>query len=171
MKDKLRKYIESNLKVKRSFFESVRCSFVDEECDFQSDNLVLGKYKQSNIKDFIDDNKDKYSDFQTTLFKMIDERNLKDSDVYNKVHIDRRLFSKIRSDNNYHPSKDTIILLGLSLELSESEIEELLDSASYSLPKNNHYDLIIRFCFINKIYKLTDVNDLLDEYGCKLFSY
>ena len=108
MKDKLRKYIESNLKEKRGFFESVRCSFVDEECDFQLDNLVLGKYKQSNINDFIDDNKNKYSDFQTTLFKMIDERNLKDSDVYNKVHIDRRLFFKIRSDNNYLPSKDTI---------------------------------------------------------------
>ena len=171
MKDKLRKYIESNLKVKRSFLGSVECCSYSEERDYGFDNLVLGKYKQSNIKDFIDDNKDKYSDFQTTLFKMIDERNLKDSDVYNKVHIDRRLFSKIRSDNKYHPSKDTIILLGLSLELSESEIEELLDSASYSLPKNNHYDLIIRFCFINKIYKLTDVNDLLDEYGCKLFSY
>lgn len=171
MKEKLRKYIESNLKVKRSFFESVECCSYSEEHDYEFDNLVLGKYKQSNIKDFINDNKNKYSDFQTTLFKMIDERNLKDSDVYNKVHIDRRLFSKIRSDNNYHPSKDTIILLGLSLELSESEIEKLLDSASYSLPKNNHYDLIIRFCFINKIYKLTEVNDLLDEYKCKLFSY
>lgn len=105
------------------------------------------------------------------LFKFIDEKNLKDSDVYNKVHIDRRLFSKIRSDSNYHPSKETIILLGLSLELNEDEIDKLLESASYSLPKNNHYDLIIRFCFINKIYKLTDVNDLLDEYHCKMFSY
>ena len=115
--------------------------------------------------------KDKYNDFQTMLFKLIDERNLKDSDVYNKVHIDRRLFSKIRNDNTYHPSKETIILLGLSLELNEYEIEELLNSASYSLPKNNYYDLIIRFCFINKIYKLIEVNSLLEEYNCKLFSY
>ena len=103
--------------------------------------------------------------------KMIDDRNLVDADVYNKVHIDRRLFSKIRNDKNYHPKKETIILLGLSLELSENEIEKLLDSASYSLPKNNHYDLIIRFCFIKKIYKISDVNDLLNEYGCKLFNY
>ena len=115
--------------------------------------------------------KDHYNDFQTMLFKLIDDRDLKDSDVYNKVHIDRRLFSKIRSDNNYHPSKETVILLGLSLELNEKEIEKLLDSASYSLPKNNHYDLIIRFCFINKIYKLTKVNSLLEEYHCKLFNY
>lgn len=105
------------------------------------------------------------------LFKFIDDRNLKDSDVYNKVHIDRRLFSKIRSDTNYHPSKETIILLAIALELSEKELDDLLESASYSLPKNNNYDLIIRFCFINKIYKLTDINELLDEYMCKLFNY
>ena len=104
------------------------------------------------------------------LFKMIDERNLKDSDVYNKVNIDRRLFSKIRSDKNYHPSKETIILLGLSLELSEEEITLLLDSASYSLPKNNYFDLIIRFCFINKIYNINNVNELLYDYDCKLLN-
>ena len=170
MKKKLKKYIDKNLKSTSGFFDKIRNLYV-EEIDLEPDMMLLERCKKSNIKDFIDDNKDKYSDFQTTLFKMIDERNLKDSDVYNKVHIDRRLFSKIRSDNNYHPSKETIILLGLSLELNEKEIEELLNSASYSLPKNNHYDLIIRFCFINKIYKLTDVNDLLDEYECKLFSY
>ena len=105
------------------------------------------------------------------LFKLIDERNLKDSDVYNKVHIDRRLFSKIRNDKNYHPSKETVILLAMALELNETELEELLDSASYSLPKNNKYDLIIRFCFINRIFKITDVNELLHEYNCKLFNY
>ena len=115
--------------------------------------------------------KDKYNDFQTTLFKLIDDRKLLDSEVYNKVHIDRRLFSKIRNDKDYHPSKETVLLLGLSLELSEEEIEKLLDSASYSLPKNNHYDLIIRFCFMKGIYKLSEVNDLLDEYNCKLFNY
>lgn len=102
---------------------------------------------------------------------MIDERNLKDSDAYNKVHLDRRLFSKIRNDKKYHPSKKTIILLGLSLELSIDEIEELLESASYSLPKNNHYDLIIRFYFIKGIYSLIDVNNLLEQYNCKLFNY
>ena len=124
----------------------------------------------SSINEYIDSNKDE-NKFQTLLFKYIDDRNLKDSDVYNKVHIDRRLFSKIRSDINYHPSKDTVILLGLSLKLNIDEILDLLDSASYSLPKNNYYDLIIRFCFIEGIYDIKDVNDLLSMYGCKMFSY
>ena len=81
------------------------------------------------------------------------------------------MFSKIRSDINYHPSKETVILLCLALKLNENEMEELLNSASYSLPKNNVYDLIIRFCFIEGIYELSEVNNLLDSYDCKMFSY
>ena len=64
-----------------------------------------------------------------------------------------------------------LLTLGLSLKLNEDEIEELLNSASYSLPKNNIYDLIIRFCFVEKIYNIKDVNELLAIYNCKLFSY
>ena len=172
IKSLLKIYIENNLEENipsdTRLFKKSRMRYVEHECS--SLDISYSIDKCSNIEDYINQN-DQYSDFQTLLFKLIDERNLKDSDVYNKVHIDRRLFSKIRIDKNYHPSKETIILLGIALELSENELDELLDSASYSFPKNNKYDLIIRFCFINKIFKLTDINDLLDDYGCKLFSY
>lgn len=130
----------------------------------------LSNYQTLKVENYINET-NKVEHFQELLFKYIDDRNLKDNDVYNRVHIDRRLFSKIRSDINYHPSKETVILLGLSLKLTEEEIEKLLNSASYSLPKNNIYDLIIRFCFIEGIYELKDVNDLLETYNCKLFSY
>ena len=152
MKEKLKQFIKENyVKEKELFFGSMRKAvYYDYEC-------------AGNIDEYINDNKDE-SKFQTLLFKYIDERKLKDSDVYNKVNIDRRLFS---SDASYHPSKETIILLGLSLELSEDDLISLLESASYSLPKNNYFDLIIRFCFINKIYKLDEVNELLYDYNCK----
>ena len=177
MKDALRKYIDENLIINDSFIQS-NVMFDLEECLFEekaASPIFFGeKLKkartQSDISTFIEQAQ-QYSDFQTLLFKMIDDRELKDSDVYNKVHIDRRLFSKIRSNKDYHPSKETVLLLAFALELNESEMEQLLDSASYSLPRNNHYDLIIRFCFINKIYNIMNVNDLLDEYNCQLFSY
>lgn len=174
MLEKLRIYIEENLAVENRMLARGMGNYY-----YSEDNNI--SYKQSkkinpvqlesaiSIQDYVQQ-KDDYSNFQTMLFKLIDERNLKDSDVYNKVHMDRRLFSKIRN-NDYHPSKETIILLGIALELNEKEIDELLESASYSLPKNNHYDLIIRFCFINKIFKLEEINELLDKYHCKLFSY
>lgn len=200
MNKELKEYIESNLKknkVRVSLIDKIKECFigVDDDIDYnnelkieksKADNNVFyedysfgasknKRYKAkamnaNSLDEYINQNNE-YSNFQTTLFNMIDERGLIDSDVYNKVHIDRRLFSKIRNDSNYHPSKETIILLGLSLELDEEEIEKLLDSASYSLPRNNHYDLIIRFCFMKGIYKLTEVNDLLASYNQKLFNY
>ena len=201
MIEKLKKYIDENLSndvvVRFNKFrygqENASCTkFMNEEKDlhridrtyldeaFDSEevleDVVLSREfgskrcKSSKIDDFINesisDNK-----FQAMLFDLIDKRDLKDSDVYNKVHIDRRLFSKIRSDRDYHPSKETVILLGLALELNEDEFIDLLNSASYSLPKNNVYDLIIRFCFIEGIYELSEVNNLLDSYNCKMFSY
>ena len=63
---------------------------------------------------------------ESSLDQFIDNKNLKDSDVYNKVNIDRRTFSKIRNNPEYHPSKNTVILLGLSLELTESEMTQEL---------------------------------------------
>ena len=183
MKEELKIYINLNLEKEAktehkksgfTFREKLKNIFYDEYYS-EDDDLEVCEEMQTfkkctnSVEQYLKDN-DKYNDFQTMLFKMIDERNLKDSDVYNKVHIDRRLFSKIRSDKNYHPSKETIILLGLSLELNELEIVELLDSASYSLPKNNHFDLIIRFCFINKVYNINNVNELLYDYDCKLLN-
>ena len=201
MIEKLRLFIETNLEsdtfIKFNKFkygqENASCSVMleDDNLDkridhtyldeaFELDEVDFAKHievpvqakrcKSSNLDDFINNTQDT-NKFQKLLFNYIDSKELKDSDVYNKVHIDRRLFSKIRSDSDYHPSKETVILLGLALELNEVEIEKLLNSASYSLPKNNVYDLIIRFCFIEGIYDLTEVNNLLDSYECKLFSY
>ena len=173
MKEKLAKYIEDNyeeLSPRIVEFKSSRFKSKEKYDSYVMEDMCGAEASINNISDYINHYKVE-NKFQTLLFKYIDDRNLKDSDVYNKVHIDRRLFSKIRSSKEYHPSKETIILLGIALELSENELDELLESASYSLPKNNEYDLIIRFCFINKIFKIKDINDLLYEYNCKLFSY
>ena len=160
IKKKLDAYLDSYLKTKERkaiFAKSAACG------------SMMMNYECADINTYIDDNKEDDT-FQTYLFKLIDERNLKDSDVYNKVNIDRRLFSKIRSNKDYHPSKETIILFGLALELSEKEIEDLLKLASYSLPMNNNFDLIIRFCFKEKIYDVNTINEFLYEHNCKLLN-
>lgn len=156
LKDKLKIYIENNYE-KNNWMEELFS--LKNICDDIED-----------IDTYINDNKEDYT-FKEMLFKYIDDRNLKDSDVYNKVHIDRRLFNKIKNIKNYNPKKKNIILLGLSLELSIEELLNLLSTCSYTLSYNNYYDLIIRFCFINKIYNIKNVNELLAMYKCKQFSY
>ena len=156
---KLEKYLNSYLKTSRMKNYSIKSKASEELLDYSfASGSSINNYIDNNITD---------DRFQKLLFSYIDDKNLKDSDVYNKVNIDRRLFSKIRNDN-YHPSKNTVILLGLSLELNELEIDKLLESASYSLPKNNNRDLIIRFCFLEHIYNPIKVNELLDNYNCQL---
>lgn len=106
-------------------------------------------------------NQNKTYTFSELLFSFIDEKGFTDSEVYKKVSIDRRLFSKIRCSNNYIPKKENIIKLGLALSLSKDEIDMLLKSAGYSLASNNKTDLIITFCIENNIYDINVVNDYL----------
>lgn len=162
MKEKLQEYLDLYLKIDECIEE--------DRCDrpFREEINFMGAFKcasASSINTFINDNKE--DSFQSVLFKYIDDSGLSDSEVYNKVNIDRRLFSKIRNEN-YHPSKETVILLGIALELDEVNIEKLLKSASYSLPKNTVFDLIIRFCFKEKIYDINKINEFLFEHNCKV---
>lgn len=137
----------------------------DEELDFdEKDTYLVGM----NLDDYISDHLKEHSSFQNLLFKLIDERELTDPEVYNKVGISRKTFSKIRTDANYHPSKETVILFGLSLELSITEMEELLASASYALTRCDVSDLIVRFALHKEIYDVFEINEMLDEYNCKL---
>ena len=168
MKEKLELYIKNNYE---TFVGFRKARYVLEDSCLGRASLEDLDYESSvSIDDYLNNNKND-NKFQKLLFKYIDDRDLKDSDVYNKVHIDRRLFSKIRSDSDYHPSKETVILLGIALELNEQEIEELLESASYSLPRNNVYDLIIRFCFVEGIYDVNLINEFLDDHQCKLLGF
>lgn len=109
-------------------------------------------------------NHHKSKNFRDLLFSYIDKSNLKDSDVYKSVDIDWRLFSKIRCNENYISSKNTIIKLGLALKLDRHRFDKLLNSAGYCLGENNIFDLIVVYCLENSIYDLNVVNDYLFKF-------
>ena len=113
----------------------------------------------NKLKEYL--NQNKTSSFSELLFDLIDKKGLTDVEVYKSVSIDRRLFSKIRCNENYIPKKENVIKLCLALTLKKDEVIELLDSAGYSLCTNNSFDLIISFCLENNIYDINIVNDYL----------
>ena len=99
--------------------------------------------------------------FQRMLFEYIDSRNLKDSEVYNKVHIDRRLFSKIRSDVHYKPSKPTVIAFAIALELPLDETKDMLMKAGFALSHSSKFDLIIEYFIRKGNYNIFEINEAL----------
>jgi hypothetical protein len=117
------------------------------------------------LEDFI--KKNRKPTFSQVLFKYIDTKGTSDSAIYKKAGIDRRHFSKIRSNADYKPGKNTAIALALALELSKKETARLLSAAGYSLSDGDTFDLVIQFCIERKIYAIPDVNEALDYFSLK----
>jgi len=107
--------------------------------------------------------------FSESLLKIIDDKQLKDADVYHKAGLDRRLFSKIRS-RNYRPSKQTALSLCVALNLDMDETEVLLKRAGYALSPSSKADVIVSYFIENKIYDLYSINEALLEYDQKPLS-
>ena len=102
--------------------------------------------------------------FQEYLLMLIDRRGLADPEVYKKANIDRKHFSKIRSNKDYTPSKKTALALAIALELNLDETKDLLSRAGLALSPSSVFDLIIEYCIMTKNYKVHEINSILFEY-------
>lgn len=106
--------------------------------------------------------------FVDRMLFYISKKGMRDSEVYKAAQVDKRLFSKMVSNRDYRPSKDTAIALSFALRLSLSEANDMLSRAGYTLSHSNKRDVIIEYFFREQVFNLMDINHVLYGFGEKI---
>jgi hypothetical protein len=156
--EELMDYIKANYQlIQREF--AVESN--DPDQDYQIVNMNFGEVMME-LMQYIN-HKRNHVTFLNLLDKYKTNRNMSDSELYGNAWIDRRHYFKIVNERLYHPTKKTVIALGMALRLDKEEMNALLTSCGYTLSYQSIFDLVIMFCIEKNLYNMFDINALLVE--------
>lgn len=168
-------YDKESYKISEKLFDDVEDFLFDNLDGYEGEDdrefclFSSTEFTSIDVDAFIKISNEKLN-FQNTLMQLIAERKLENATIYKKACIDKKFFSKIISNKDYVPKKHTVMALGLALELPLVEYEAFLASAGYAFMPSSKFDQIVKYCVINHIYNLINVDVILDDHGEQCFA-
>ena len=153
-------YERANFGIHARRMEAMRhAEYEYEKCKIKSlscDSMAI----EDDLTTFL---KKKDASFAVTLVSLIEHSGKKNSEIYKKANVDKKLFSKIINNVNYHPAKQTAIAFAIALGLNLEQTNDLIGRAGYSLTHASKFDLVIEYFILKKNYNIFEINEVLFE--------
>ncbi len=149
--------IREGLKRSNRIHEDVCPTQALKECP----NMSVGAAVPIDSDDWRKLLKDLDAGFSEMLLQLIDRTGKKDSEIYKKANVDRKLFSKIRNNMDYKPSKTTALAFAFALELDVDETKDFISRAGFALSHSSKFDVIVEYFLVNRNYNVFELNEVL----------